>query len=91
MTGIMVAMAPDVFLNLPDDDDGMRSTEVLDHALRLARQIWANEDLNVERRPGYDVDVTVRAAVELSGAVQALDTLIRGGYPLPVGWRPARP
>ena len=41
----------------------------------------------MERRPGYDAAVTISAAVELSGAVQALDTLLRGGYPLPEPWR----
>jgi hypothetical protein len=80
-------MAPDVILDLPDDDDGTRSTKALAQALVLAKTIWENEDKNVERRPGYDVTVTVNAAVELSGAVQALDTLLRGGYPLPDRWR----
>lgn len=77
----MSAMTPRVILNLPDDDDGMRSTEILARVLQLAREIWANEDKNVERRPSYDVTVTVNAAVELSGAVRALDTLLQGGYP----------
>jgi hypothetical protein len=82
----MWAMTPEVFLNLPDDDDGTRSTQVLDHVLRLALTIWENEDKNVERRPGYDAAVTINAAVELAGAVQALNDLIRGGYPLPEAW-----
>jgi hypothetical protein len=80
-------MTPDVFLNLPDDDDGTRSSSVLTHALQLAATIWQNEDKNVEHRPGYDAAVTVNAAVELSGALQALDDLLRGGYPLPERWR----
>ena len=60
---------------------------VLAHALQLAATIWQNEDKNVEHRPGYDVAVTVNAAVELSGALQTLDILLRGGYPLPEPWR----
>lgn len=88
---MMKRMAPDVILELPDDDDGSRSTEVLAHALELAEMIWQSEDKNVEHRPGYDVSVTVRAAVELSGAVQTLDMLLRGGYPLPEPWRVGRP
>jgi len=83
-------MAPDVTLDLPDDDDGSRSTDVLARALDLAQTIWQSEDKNVEHRPGYDVSVTVRAAVELAGAVQALDLLVRGGYPLPEPWREGR-
>jgi hypothetical protein len=83
-------MTPDVTLDLPDDDDGSRSTEVLARALDLAQTIWQSEDKNVEQRPGYDVSVTVRAAVELAGAIQALDTLIRGGYALPGPWRGGR-
>jgi hypothetical protein len=87
--GHHLVMAPEVFLNLPDDDgdDGTRSSTVLAHALELAKAIWQNEDKNVEHRPGYDVAVTVNAAVELSGALQALDDLLRGGYPLPERWR----
>ena len=85
--GHHLAMAPDVFLNLPDDDDGTRSSTVLEDSLQLAATIWQNEDKNVEHRPGYDVAVTVNAAVELSGALQALDDLLRGGYPLPERWR----
>jgi hypothetical protein len=84
-------VAPDVTLDLPEDDDGFRSTEVLARALELAQTIWQSEDKNVEHQPGYDVAVTVRAAVELSGAVQNLDLLIRGGYPLPEPWRGGRP
>jgi hypothetical protein len=80
-------MTPEVFLNLADDDDGTRSSTVLAHALELAATIWQNEDRNVEHRPGYDVAVTVNAAVELSGALQTLDILLRGGYPLPEVWR----
>jgi hypothetical protein len=80
-------MTPDVTLDLPDDDDGTRSTQVLARGLQLATVIWENEDKNLERRPGYDVAVTVKAAVELSGPLQNLDTLIRGGYPLPEAWR----
>ena len=83
----MATMTPDVFLNLPDDDDGTRSSTVLARALQLAATIWQNEDKNVERRPGYDPAITVNAAVELSGAVQTLDDLLRGGYPLPERWR----
>ena len=83
----MIFMAPDVILDLPDDDDGSRSTHMLAHALELAAAIWENEDKNVERRPSYDVGLTVSAAVELSGALQTLDILIRGGYPLPEAWR----
>ena len=79
----MVSMSPDVILNLPDDDDGTRSSKVLAHALELVTLIWENEDKRVEHRPGYEVDVTVNAAVELSGALQHLDMLIRGGYPSP--------
>ncbi len=85
----MVVMSPDVILDLPDDDDGTRSSKVLDRALELAALIWENEDKRVEHRPGYEVDVTVNAAVELSGALQNLDILIRGGYPMPDAWRPA--
>jgi len=84
-------MAPDVTLDLPEDDDGFRSTEVLARALELAEAIWQSEDKNVEHRPGYDVAVTVWAAVELSGAVQKLGLLIRGGYALPEPWREGRP
>lgn len=71
---MMVPMAPDVTLDLPEDDDGSRSTEVLARVVQLAETIWRSEDKNVEHQPGYDVTVTVRAAVELAGAVQALDT-----------------
>lgn len=85
------AMTPDVILNLPDDDDGTRSTKVLAAVLQLAKTIWENEDKSLERRPDYDVEVTVRAAVELSGAVQDLDMLMRGGYPLPEQWLGDRP
>ena len=86
---MMVTMSPDVMLGLPDDDDGTRSSTVLARALELAALIWENEDKRVEHRPGYEVDVTVNAAVELSGALQNLDLLIRGGYPLPAPWRPS--
>lgn len=64
---------------------------MLARVLQLAETIWQSEDRNVEHRPGYDVTVTVRAAVELAGAVQALDMLIRGGYVLPEPWRAGRP
>ena len=84
---MMGVMTPDVFLNLPDDDGGTRSSAVLARALQLAATIWQNENKNVEHRPEYDVAITVNAAVELSGAVQALDDLLRGGYPLPERWR----
>ena len=40
----MSSMTPDVTLNLPDDDDGTRSSKVLAHALQLAKNIWENED-----------------------------------------------
>lgn len=83
----MVIMSPDVTLDLPDDDDGTRSNRALARALEMAALIWENEDKRVEHRPGYDVDVTVNAAVELSGAIKNLDVLIRGGYPLPDAWR----
>ena len=64
---------------------------VLGEALRLAAVIWENEDRNVEHHPGYDVDDTVNAAVELAGAVKALDGLLQSGYPLPHAWRKFRP
>ncbi len=64
---------------------------VLAEALRLSEVIWENEDRNVEHRPGYDVDLTVNAAVELAGAVKALDGLMQGGYPLPHAWRKIHP
>jgi hypothetical protein len=56
----------------------------------LAQKIWQSEDKNVEHRPGYDVTITLRAAVELAGAIRALDSLIRGGYSLPEPWRGGR-
>jgi len=84
-------MAPDVTLDLPEDDDGSRTTVALARALELAQTIWQSEDKNVERRMGYDVTVTVQSAVELAGAVRALDLLIRGGYQLPEPWRSGRP
>ncbi|MGH8993595.1 MAG: hypothetical protein ACRDYV_10035 [Acidimicrobiia bacterium] len=64
---------------------------VLGEALRLAAAIWENEDRNVERDPGYDADVTMDAAVELAGAVKALDGLLQAGYPIPHAWRKVRP
>jgi hypothetical protein len=60
---------------------------ILGEALRLADEIWENEDRNVEHLPGYDAEVTVNAAVELAGAVKALDGLLENGYPLPHSWR----
>ena len=76
-----------------DADDPRRRDPawVLGEALRLAATIWENEDRHVERQPGYDVDVTVDAAVELAGAVKALDGLLQGGYPLPHAWQKVRP
>lgn len=71
-----------------DDDERRRDPAwVLGEALRLADAIWQNEDRNVEHQPGYDVEVTVSAAVELAGAVKALDGLLENGYPLPHSWR----
>ena len=70
-----------------DDQRRQDPAWVLGEALRLSDVIWENEDRNVERRPGYDVDATVRAAVELAGAVKMLDGLLQSGYPLPHAWR----
>jgi len=58
----------------------------LGDALRLAQQVWTNADRNVEREPDYDSALTVTAAVELAGAVVALDGLIRSGQPIPLRW-----
>jgi hypothetical protein len=71
----------------PGDERRRDPGWVLGEALRLADAIWENEDRNVEHRPGYDADVTVKAAVELAGAVKALDGLLENGYPLPHSWR----
>ncbi|MGH8972738.1 MAG: hypothetical protein ACRD0C_05980 [Acidimicrobiia bacterium] len=70
-----------------DDEHRRDAGWILGEALRLADEIWENEDRHVEHRPGYDVDVTVNAAVELAGAVKALDGLLENGYPLPHSWR----
>ncbi|MGH7751399.1 MAG: hypothetical protein ACREN5_01170 [Gemmatimonadales bacterium] len=70
-----------------DDQRRRDPAWVLGEALRLADAIWENEDRNVERRPGYDAETTVNAAVELAGAVKALDGLLQSGYPLPHAWR----
>jgi hypothetical protein len=70
-----------------DETPSGRDTDrILADALRLANQIWANEDRNVEHEPGYDFASTVDAAVELAGAVVALDGLIRVGQPIPASW-----
>ncbi len=70
-----------------DDQRRRDPAWVLGEALRLADIIWENEDRHVERRPGYDADTTVQAAVELAGAVKALDGLLQSGYPLPHAWK----
>ncbi len=71
----------------PDDDRRTDAGWILGEALRLANAIWENEDRNVEHHSAYDVNVTVNAAVELAGAVKALDGLLENGYPLPRSWR----
>ena len=75
----------------PDDERRRDAGWILGEALRLADAIWENEDRHVEHRPGYDVDITVNAAVELAGAVKALDGLLENGYPLPHSWRKVEP
>jgi hypothetical protein len=70
-----------------DDERRRDPAWVLGEALRLAEVIWENEDRHVERRPGYDADTTVNAAVELAGAIKTLDGLLQNGYPLPHAWR----
>lgn len=77
-------------MSVPGEADDQRRQDpawVLGEALRLADAIWENEDRNVEHRPGYDADLTVNAAVELAGAVKALDGLLQSGHPLPLAWR----
>jgi hypothetical protein len=75
----------------PDDERRRDAGWILGEALRLADTIWQNEDRNVEHQTGYDVNVTVNAAVELAGAVKALDGLMENGYPLPHSWRRVEP
>ena len=69
-----------------DVPSGGDSDRILDEALRLAQEIWTNEDRNVERRPGYDPALTLSDAVELAGAVIGLDAHIRTGKPIPLRW-----
>ena len=68
-----------------DDEPDMDA--ILTEGLRLARAIRANEDRNVEHRSGYEPEVTINDAVELAGAVIALDGLLHFGHPLPASWR----
>jgi hypothetical protein len=70
---------------MADGPDGS-TDRALEVALRRANEIFENEDRRVERRPGYDPEATIAAAVELAGAVNALDALIRAGRPMPQRW-----
>jgi hypothetical protein len=72
--------------SVDDMPSGGDTDRFLDEALRLAQEIWTNEDRNVERMPGYDPALTVSDAVQLAGAVIGLDALIRTGKPVPLRW-----
>jgi hypothetical protein len=72
--------------SVDDVPSGGDTDRILDEALRLAQQIWTNEDRNVQRRPGYDPAFTVASAVQLAGAVIGLDAPIRTGKPIPLRW-----
>ena len=69
-----------------DVPSGGDTDRILDEILRLAQEIWTNEERNVERRHGYDPALTVSYAVELAGAVIGLDAHIRTGKPIPLRW-----
>jgi hypothetical protein len=73
---------------MADEPDG-GTDRALEVALRRANEIFTNEDRRVERRPGYDPEATIAAAVELAGAVHALDALIRAGRRMPQRWSDA--
>jgi hypothetical protein len=73
------------------DDPGDRADLALEELLRQAELVFASEDRSVERRPGYDSDETIAAAVALAGAAVALDGLMTTGHSLPRRWKAVAP